>query len=302
MKNIRFFSDAQQYYDFVFNEVFKTDITRKHPFYRNLIQWVLMNRTPLFFEASDKSEYAHFTQYFGMMLMREYESPIINDLYYLHDFVHALFEYPIYPRSMPFEKFARIAIDNEYVASNETEILVYRRVRNLRERTFPKTILYDLLDKVWFDQWNPVSLLDLRQKLASSDTYWALFNREGNPAREIQKFMSRVSANWVWCALWYDNVPRMFAKPFWNTQGLYLSHALYPQVIENYNFSMTAFEENYRGNIENLARTWIALTFGTETHFRFEQVPALLERMEGKIILPKAAKIFSQMYEKMKEG
>lgn len=294
MKNLRFFDSHQDYEEFVFTDVFRTDVFRTHFFYRRLINWVLVNRTPVWFDYSDASEHAHFTQYFGLFLRRNYyENPVIHDLYVLHDMVHNLFEYPMYPRSMPFEKFANLAIDHEYVASNETEIMVYLRVPGLRERTFPKPILYDLLCDHWYDAFNPQSLLALRRSLASSASHWALFNKD-NGARDIQKYMSRVSANWVWSALWYDQVPYVYTRPAWADKALYLTHDNYVSVLSEYDGALD--QETYERNLTSNASMWARLTLGTEGRYGMDDIPLLFEKMDGKIMLPEAARIFAQMY------
>lgn len=299
---MKLFRTVDQYEYFVWNEVFKTDIIRQHPFYSKLIRWVINNRTPAFFEASSDWEFAHFSQYFGLCLMRKYDNPVVNDMYYLHDFAHMLFYYPMFPQSMSFESFARLAIETEYVASNETEILAYKRTPNLRSLLLQdQTILYDLLERLHYNQWSPASLLELRKGLASSSAIWALFNQYADEAESIRRYMFHVKTNWMWCSLWYSEVPYIHAKPFWTENSGYLS-------LENYGWAIKTSElkpmdqPTYAYQILSNMRVWGELALGERAYYHPDEMEGFKERVDGKIILPHAAEVFNQVYHSKKDA
>src|SRR5687767_11005890 len=70
MKNIQLFKRKEVYEEFVFNEIFKEKRIKDHPFYRNLIQFVLDAKAPVFYEQTDASEYANFSAYYSWVLRR----------------------------------------------------------------------------------------------------------------------------------------------------------------------------------------------------------------------------------------
>jgi hypothetical protein len=146
MRNIRFFPTLAEYEQFIHTQVIKTEPFKTHPFYKGLIDFVIDHRSPLFFESSEEYEYAHFTQYFNFVLMRNhYASDYVSDMFFMHDLVHMAFDNPLNPRRLSFEYFSEIVNNNEYVASNDTEMLTYYRIPGMRQNSLSYTILYDLL-------------------------------------------------------------------------------------------------------------------------------------------------------------
>ena len=123
MRNLRFFPTLAEYENFIYTEVLKTEQFKTHPFYKGLVDFVIDHRAPLFFEATEEYEYAHFTQYFNFVLMREhYANDYVSDIF-LHARLrlHMAFDNPVNPRKLTFEYFSEIVNHNEYVASNDTE-------------------------------------------------------------------------------------------------------------------------------------------------------------------------------------
>ncbi len=47
MKEIRLFKKKTDYEDFVFGGLFREPLITRHPFYRNLIQFVIDSRAPI---------------------------------------------------------------------------------------------------------------------------------------------------------------------------------------------------------------------------------------------------------------
>lgn len=100
-------------------------------------------RMPRFFAESsnDQLERSHFSTWWNVIMLREYDNPYINDLYYLHEMTHAA--------TMPYVKdIGRAAFDekmqrNELEASVLSEIAVYFELEGLRENSFNHPIYAD---------------------------------------------------------------------------------------------------------------------------------------------------------------
>lgn len=123
--------------------------------------WFVPLRTPC--------EKYHFGAWFGQALgQRTYERPLIHDLYWLHEILHALtFENDPQGSAGQWERRMRA---NEILVSLETEVLVYARYPDWREHTFAQTI--------WADRF------DLRSAPAQMSTELARAWQRTVPARE----------------------------------------------------------------------------------------------------------------------
>jgi hypothetical protein len=98
---------------------------------------------PRFFAetTNDQLERAHFSTWWNVIMLRNYNNPIIHDLYYLHEMCHAA--------TMPYlgvvgkaafdEKMQR----NELEASVLSEVAVYFEMQGLREDSFKHPIYAD---------------------------------------------------------------------------------------------------------------------------------------------------------------
>lgn len=96
----------------------------------------------IFFEMSDPAlESSHFTTWFGAMALRHYESDGISDVYYLHEIYHAATM--TYEREMPWNRwFTKMGL-NELEAALHSEVIIYKMLPGLREKTFPHEIWAD---------------------------------------------------------------------------------------------------------------------------------------------------------------
>lgn len=289
MNNFRFYRNVDEYLAFV-RGLFKSDMIR-HPFYSGLVNWWIDNRTGMFFEASHDYEHAHFTEYFGLHLLRpDYKNPYIADLYLFHDMIHACFKQPIYPKSLSFEQFARLAITNEYVSSNDTDVLTYQR-GDWRKQTFDFPIFYDLLQQAGWDKWEPQQLLGLRKSLVEDVDMWSLLGTHKS-VEAVRKYMTRIGANWAWAALWYENMPYTFSTP---QPYQALDYETYVEVLSNYSESRLS-PSHYQRNMSKNVAFWTELVFpGKAMAVRFEEIPAILQELKGMVILPEVAKIFHQI-------
>lgn len=95
-------------------------------------------------EPMEGYERRHFSAWFGnAFVQRHYDNPVITDLFYLHDLLHAL-TLPGRTFASP-EQWQQHMRANEIAVSLETEILVYWRCPGLREQSFDFRIWHDAL-------------------------------------------------------------------------------------------------------------------------------------------------------------
>jgi hypothetical protein len=98
----------------------------------------------VFAEMSDvELEYPHFGTWFGMTYLRTYSEPVVSDLYYLHELVHAILL--TYESQPLFTAWYRKMTTIELSASLETECFVYLSIPGLRDMSFP--------DEIWADRY-----------------------------------------------------------------------------------------------------------------------------------------------------
>lgn len=127
-------------------------------------------KLPWWFVDSEQAyERRHFSVWFGnAFVRREYDNPVITDLFYWHDLLHAL----------TFRRFAeptneaawRLAMRaNEIAVSMETETLIYWRHPGLRAKGWQQ--------EIWFDQLQAPLSASLRNRLASYREQVPAFSR-----------------------------------------------------------------------------------------------------------------------------
>ena len=100
-------------------------------------------KRPWWFIAPTQSyERRHFTPWFAQAFInRSYENPLIEDLYYWHDLIHAM---TFVDASRMNEESWRLGMRaNEINTSLETELLIYWRAPDLRRQTFDHPIWID---------------------------------------------------------------------------------------------------------------------------------------------------------------
>ena len=156
MKNLIALETEKEINDFVL-KLWKSDIFhashRDGGYIQDIVQrFAYLPR--LFAETSnDHLERPHFATWWNVIMLRDYENPIIHDLYYLHEMTHAA--------SMPYVDGIGVAAFNEKMQRNEleasvlSEIAVYFDIEGLRESSFPHTIYADrfLNDQHMCDLW-----------------------------------------------------------------------------------------------------------------------------------------------------
>lgn len=294
MKNIRFFKTLKEYENFVYSQVIHTFSV--HPFYSGLVSFVMENRTPLFYEQSDPSEYAHFTQYFNFELLRTYENDFIRDMFFMHDFTHMVFDNPINVRRMTFEQFEEISNYNEYTASNETEVFTYYRIPGLREKSLPYPILYDVLKEKYPNGLTVEELLALRTRIILNEEDGDLGGHPDAPAilTHLRKYREN---NKVWCKLWFDSFPVLDAPYF--KKRLTLPLLSYDMYLSRYQYTNT--EEKYQKNILENIRVGMQAAGINDLPATFNECEDAVKMLEGKIIMKDTAEAFHDYYTNSKK-
>ncbi len=120
-------------------------------------------KSPRFFcDMSDEVERSHFSTWWNVITHRVYDNPYIQDLYYLHEIIHA--NTMPYVKDMSFLAFGNKMRRNELEASVFSEMLVYFHQPDLREYTFDKEIYVDrFLTDPYLKMWksNKTMLINL---------------------------------------------------------------------------------------------------------------------------------------------
>lgn len=305
MQNFRFFKKLDQYREFIFEEIFVTPEFRNNVFYRGLIEFVIEHRAPLFFSLTHEEEFSHFTQYFNAVLDRGdyYKNDFVRSMYFAHDFVHMLFDNPLRPRDMTFEKFCEVLNVNEWIASNETETFTYYRIDDMREKSWEYTIMYDLLKRAGRTEMpNIKEMLEMRKHIINGGSVPEL---EGHPDTQmVFDFLRKYKENnAVWCKLWYENFPEI--KALYAENRLCLPVLEYEKILAHYapgtyfSNQQKSYEANVMQNITNLV-----LLTGIGKEFipkNFDDCERSLAALEGKVVMPEVAKHFHFTYIKNKK-
>lgn len=292
MKNLIILPTIEEYRAFILEKIVAQRTIQEHPFYHNLIEFIVDHRSPIFFEPSDECEYAHFTQSFAFILMRKgYENRTIEDLYYLHDFVHMLFGYPLQPRSFTIDWFRTVALYNEYIASNETEIMTYYRLPELRKKTFEFPILFDFLFEKSDAKPTVKELFETRKNYIDYGKLPAFIKTE--EAKEVLSFLSRFKDNnEAWVKLWYYKFPAI--EPDLFSERLTLPIRNYDSLI--YSYVPVNSQKLYEDNILHNIRYGLSLLGETGLPSSFAECQTAVKKLENRIIMEDIAREFHQKY------
>ena len=283
MRNIQLFKRKEVYEDFVFNEIFKDERIRYHPFYRNLIQFVLDAKAPVFYEQTDASEYANFSAYYNWVLRRGgYTNPTMESMYFLHDFAHMMFDYPYDMTSVSEDEFNETVITNEYAASNETEILAHFRVPGLRESVLQdRRIFFDTLKDMGITQPTVHQLLGMRRLLIETGSLDFLFPKPEDAAVITQ--LKSYSGNRAWCKTRFKQVVDLNPTEyfFWALRPLN-----YERVLMNY--QTTSTQENYERTVLKTVRIMCAVMSLETLPRNFKECFELIGNLEDRVMLKSA--------------
>lgn len=133
-------------------------------------------------------ERAHFTPWFNILTLRDYENPYIHDLFLLHEITHMVtLEYKV----EDFDSWTKKMCDNEMYTSLFTEVEVYDYLP-IREKSFKEEIWWDLLP----EQYSQPDLVKWRLEAMS------------NPKNKIEQVISHYGVNNLkWAKIWEKSYP-----------------------------------------------------------------------------------------------
>jgi hypothetical protein len=225
-----------------------------------------------------------------------YDNDFIRDMFFMHDFVHMIFDNPLQVHGLTFEYFSEIVNTNEWVASNETETLTYYRIPQMRENSLPYTIMFDLLQSSGYEHApTPEFLLNLRKSIMfeNSDGGMGSHPDASNVFSYLRKFKEN---NALWCKLWYEHFPKI-SKPY-AERRLCLPLLTYEEILLNYKTLNS--EERYQKNILLNIRTALEMVGETDLPNTFAACEQAVKHLEGKIIMKEVAAQFHELYIKNK--
>jgi hypothetical protein len=138
-------------------------------------------------------EYPHFATWFGMSYLRDYPDPVVSDLYYLHELVHAA--HLNYAPTTLFTAWYRKMNGIELTASLETECFVYLALPALRAISFK--------DEIWADRFlgGHSRLGDSLRDVIRQDRYKAMQHPDPMDYCEQQIF-AYARQNFEWANAW----------------------------------------------------------------------------------------------------
>lgn len=157
----------------------------------------------VFAEMSEEwLEKAHFSSWWNVMMHREYDNPVIHDLYWLHEMYHAT--HMPYVRNIGFSSFCEKMQRNELEASVLSEIEIYLALPELREQSFPYPIYADrFLNREWQDfYWaNPSMVRETIRTIRRNLMSDKLVDDMDDVERWVRKFADQ---NAIFNKVWFE--------------------------------------------------------------------------------------------------
>ena len=162
-------------------------------------------KAPVFYRQTDPSEYANFSAYYNWVLRRDGYSDVTREsMYFLHDFVHMVFDYPYDMTAVSRQEFEETVITNEYAASNETEILAHYRIAGLRG-FLPQRIFFDTLwERGVCNRPSAWELLQVRRQLIETNNLDFLFPDPKD--KPVLAQLKSYNGNRAWCKTRFEQV------------------------------------------------------------------------------------------------
>jgi hypothetical protein len=149
----------------------------------------------VFFDMSvPRVEHCHFTPWFGAFHHRTYENPAVNDLFWLHEIVHAT-TMP-YDETQSFEDwFLKIEANERDAAALESEAMAYMELPGLRDQTFDFPI--------WVDRFLGVSGVNVSRHRLRVERRRAMHDPDPHDRVECE-MATYPRQNRVWAEIWRD--------------------------------------------------------------------------------------------------
>jgi hypothetical protein len=204
------------------------------------------------------------------------------------------------------KEFSYILTMNEFLASNETEILTYFRIPSMREHSLNYKTLYDLLREAGIDEKPSVSeLLTLRLAILHGEKHPTISKIESLPgADEVLQFIRKFkNSNKLWCDLWYEHFPKSeFAHALfrYEDEPMTVPAIDYERFLMDYNPNgVYNNQDQYEQNVVRNVRTLVILTRSQYAPPRtLGECEQILTKMSAQniVMMPEAAKAFHQKY------
>lgn len=316
MRDLEFFPTHAEYEDHIWQTVFTEPWVKATPFYRNLVNFIMDHRAPIFYTVSDASEHFAFSgAYYFETRRQRYPSRTREQLFWLHDFTHMLFPYAHDVWDTTGRQFLEQFWYQERIASSETEIMAYYRVPGLRERVFQdETLWYDVIkDEGWAKPY-PGAQGALNEKRGMP---WPRYRGDSKPdAEEFLKYRIRVQmedefgekelghnpAILKFITQWRRLTPKWVNKRYASVAGLRIDAAdYYPY---NQDFSVRDYEQKIMGyalyrrgdtevrqeRYEHLIMANVCMAYDLlewpSKPTRWRHIPEAIDRLEGAVLLP----------------
>lgn len=199
MKNLKVLKTKEEITDFCRNlwstKEFQDSFNSKG--YIGELCELFASRPRIVIEMSDSSlEHPHFYSWLNILSKRTYKNPYIQDLYYLHEIYHM--STMIYDPTLNYEQWSSKMIENELMASLNSEVLVYKHLP-IREKSFSFPI--------WFDS---LADEDFKDTLALAQKRVYAMN---NPKNKVEDQLSSYrEGNELWVEIWRDAYPEVEGK------------------------------------------------------------------------------------------
>lgn len=306
MRDLEFFPDYREYKDHIRTTVFTENWVWETPFYRNLVNFVLDHRAPIFYTVSDSAEHFAFSgAYYFETRRQRYPSRTRENLFWLHDFTHMLFPYAHDVYEVPESLFLQDFWYQERIASSETEIMAYYRVPGLREKVFPdEKLWYDVLrERGWIKypsaqtgkimrlhlgdkKPDAAKFLDYRIRVQMEDEFG---ERELGDYPEILQFVKQ----------WRRLTPKWITKRYKSLVGLRVEQYPYDrnfdvhnyeQRIGNYHLTKGSEADHYQQEryerviMANVRMAYDLLQWPSKP-IRWRHIPEAIDRLEGAVLL-----------------
>lgn len=278
MKKIHFFKTKTQYDKFVREQIFTEKLITDVQLYEKLVQFVCNEKAPIFFEAGEYSENRNFANYVNWQVMRDYyDNKLVQNMFYLHEFMHMAQDLPINAETAR-EEFEDQFVKTEYVASDETEVLIHYRQAKIRNKVFTdRKILFDVLAQKMDAQPSARQLLSMREELVETNHLMRMFART-DAEQAIAKELHHYSGSRKWAREFYDRVAecKLIDYPY-NT----VTAENYEYRLLGYNNtgSQTKYENLTLVNIVNMFR----LLGRDDAPKTFAECEAAVKRLEGEV-------------------
>lgn len=307
MRNLEFFPTHAEYEDHIWNSVFTEPWVKDTPFYRNLVNYIIDHRAPIFYTVSDPAEHFAFSgAYYFETRRQRYPDSNREQLFWLHDFTHMLFPYAHDVYEIPESLFLDDFWYQERLASSETEIMAYYRVPGLREKVFPdEKLWYDVIrERGWAEPFpgakpritlsgdtkpDADKFLRYRIRIQMEDEFG---EQELGDHPEILKFIQK----------WRTLTPKWISKRYKSVAGMRINPTyLYARnaTALTYEYNVAAYDDKLRSLInaagnaqdryERLIMSNVCMAYDLlqweDKPQRWRHMPEAVNRLEGAVLL-----------------